>query len=72
MNIVSAWVGGRTRAERGGQARNRGAMAKYPTETRVVLADGQIMNVRNASLAAAKDLLAAQRAVERRMQAGVR
>ena len=42
---------------------------RYPTHTRVVLADGQLMNVRNASLAAAKDLLAAQRAVERRMQA---
>jgi hypothetical protein len=40
---------------------------RYPTHTRVVLPNGQLMNVRNASLAAAKDLLAAQRAAEQRM-----
>ncbi|HEX8995930.1 MAG TPA: hypothetical protein VF812_07860 [Ktedonobacterales bacterium] len=31
----------------------------------VILPDGQLMYVRNASLAAAKDLLARQRAIER-------
>jgi hypothetical protein len=40
---------------------------RYPTHTCVTLPDGQLMYVRNASLAAAKDLLAAQRAAERRL-----
>lgn len=40
---------------------------RYPTEVCVTLPDGQLMYVRNASLAAAKDLLAAQRAAERRI-----
>ncbi len=42
---------------------------RFPTHSRVVLPDGQIMLVRMASLAAAKDLLAAQRAAERRIGA---
>ena len=41
---------------------------RYPTHARVVLADGQLMYVRHASLAAAKDLLAAQNAIERRQR----
>ena len=42
---------------------------RYPSEVCVTLPDGQLMYVRNASLAAAKDLLAAQRAAERRIAA---
>ncbi|HEX8997439.1 MAG TPA: hypothetical protein VF812_15535 [Ktedonobacterales bacterium] len=47
----------------------RGGAERYPTHARVVLPDDQLMTVRHASLAAAKDLLAAQRAAERRMAA---
>lgn len=70
-SLKSAWVG-LFRAERGDvMSSPSGAYARgverYPTHTRVVLPDGQLMNVRNASLAAAKDLLAAQRAAERRL-----
>ena len=42
---------------------------RYPSEVCVTLPDGHLMYVRNASLAAAKDLLAAQRATERRLAA---
>jgi hypothetical protein len=42
---------------------------RYPSEVCVTLPDGQLMYVRNASLAAAKDLLAAQHAAERRIAA---
>lgn len=42
---------------------------RYPSEVCVTLPDGKLMYVRNASLAAAKDLLAAQRAAERRIAA---
>ena len=44
-------------------------MERYPTHSLVVLPDGQLMYVRRASLTAAKDLLAAQRAAERRTRA---
>lgn len=50
-------------------AKNAGAAEAFPTHTRVVLHDGTMMLVRVASLSAAKDLLAAQRAVERRLAA---
>ncbi len=42
---------------------------RYPSEVRVMLPDGRLMSVRNASLTAAKDLLAAQHAAERRIAA---
>ncbi|HEX8995911.1 MAG TPA: hypothetical protein VF812_07765 [Ktedonobacterales bacterium] len=69
MNGISAWLGGLLGVDRKRGVRNVGAVETYATETRVVLADGRIMHVRNASLAAAKDLLAAQRAIERRVAA---
>ncbi len=50
-------------------AKNSGQMESFPTHTRVVLPDGNIMLVRVASLSAAKDLLAAQRAAERKLAA---
>lgn len=50
-------------------AKNSGQMDRFPTHTPVVLPDGNIMHVRVASLAAAKDLLAAQRAAERKLTA---
>ncbi|HEY7848858.1 MAG TPA: hypothetical protein VIC27_02280 [Ktedonobacterales bacterium] len=71
----SAWFGLFQRTERMatlGTAKGAaqwGAVARYPTHSRVVLPDGQLMYVRQASLAAAKDLLAAQRSIERRMRA---
>ena len=46
-----------------------GQIERYATATCVTLLDGQLMYVRNTSLAAAKDLLAAQRAAERRIAA---
>ena len=70
-SLKSAWLGV-FRTERGSVmsspsgASVRGVQ-RYPTHTRVILPGGQLMNVRNASLAAAKDLLAAQRAAERRL-----
>jgi hypothetical protein len=63
-SLRSAWFGIFQQVER----RQIGA-EHYPTHAHVVLPDGQLMYLRTASLAAAKDLLAAQRAVERRMQA---
>jgi len=63
-SLRSAWFGIFQQVER----KQIGA-EHYPTHEHVVLPDGQLMYVRTASLAAAKDLLAAQRAVERRMQA---
>lgn len=45
----------------------RRTVERYPSEVCVTLPDGQLMYVRNASLAAAKDLLAAQRAAARRI-----
>ncbi len=68
MSITSdtyAWR--KAQAER--EAKNSGLVDRFPTHTRVVLPDGDIMLVRVASLAAAKDLLAAQRAVERKLAA---
>lgn len=50
-------------------AQRAGTVERYPSEVCVTLPDGQLMYVRNASLAAAKDLLAAQRAAERRIAA---
>lgn len=46
---------------------NRSAVDRYPTSTCVTLPDGRLMYVRKASLVAAKDLLAAQHAAERRL-----
>ena len=41
---------------------------RYPTHTLVMLPDGQLVRVRKASLAAAKDLLTARNAIERRQR----
>lgn len=70
--VQAGWFGlfQRTeRDERSTQARRTATHgARYPTHAYVVLPDGQLMRVRNASLAAAKDALAAQRAIERRLR----
>ena len=63
-SLRSAWFGMFQQVER----KQIGA-EHYPTHEHVVLPDGQLMYVHTASLAAAKDLLAAQRAIEQRMQA---
>ena len=55
--------------ERAAHRAAAGVTDPYPTHSLVVLPDGQLMYVRHASLAAAKDLLAAQRAAERRIGA---
>lgn len=71
MSIVSAWFG-KSRAAQTQQMRratNVGKVDRYPSHHLAVLPDGQLMEVRVASLAAAKDLLAAQHAVERRQRA---
>jgi len=68
MTFVNTLSGGFARSKREQRARVSGRVEAYPTETRVVLPDGQLMLTRNASLASAKDLLAAQRAAERRIQ----
>ncbi|HZC07269.1 MAG TPA: hypothetical protein VE338_16665 [Ktedonobacterales bacterium] len=64
-SVRSAWFGMFQRAERPTSA---GAIDIYATHSLVVLPDGKLMYARNASLAAAKDVLAAQRAAERRMR----
>jgi len=64
---VFTWRKAQTQVERA--AKNSGQVDRFPTHTRVVLPDGNIMLVRVASLAAAKDLLAAQRAAERKLAA---
>jgi hypothetical protein len=70
-NLRSAWLGlfQRSEIETTASGAQRRIAERYPTHTRVVLPDGQLMHVRNASLAVAKDLLAAQNAIERRMRA---
>lgn len=73
-SLRSAWFGLFQRAERQpvetrASSAARGGVERFPTHARVVLPDGQLMSVRHASLAAAKDLLAAQRATERRLAA---
>ncbi len=74
-SLRSAWFGMFQRAQdlpvggSAGRATRAGDAERYPTHARVVLPDGQLMYVRHASLAAAKDMLAAQRSIERRMQA---
>ena len=70
MSITSgvfAWRKAQDQAEH--TAKNNGLVGRYPTHTRVILPDGNIMLVRVASLTAAKDLLAAQRAAERKLTA---
>ena len=68
MSITSGvFTWSETQTER---AATHGAqLERFPTHSRVVLPDGAIMLVRVASLAAAKDLLAAQRAAARRLAA---
>lgn len=71
MSMISgafAWRGSKAQARRTAQA-SRGQVDRFPTHTRVVLSDGDIMLVRVASLTAAKDLLAAQRAAQRELAA---
>jgi len=70
MSITSgvfAWKKSKAEAERA--AMKNGQVDRFPTHTRVVLPDGNIMLARVASLAAAKDVLAAQRAAERKLAA---
>jgi hypothetical protein len=70
MSITSgafAWRGSEAEAEC--EAERGGQVDRFPAHSRVVLPDGDIMLVRAASLSAAKDLLAAQRAAERRLAA---
>lgn len=50
-------------------AKNSGRVERYPTHTLAVLPDGGIMFVRKASLTAAKELLAAERAALRKLAA---
>ena len=64
---VFAWR--KAQAQEQHTAKNSGLVDRYPTHSRVVLPDGNIMLVRVASLSAAKDLLAAQRAAERKLTA---
>ncbi|HZC06566.1 MAG TPA: hypothetical protein VE338_13100 [Ktedonobacterales bacterium] len=64
-SVRSAWFGMFERVERTSSVSR---VEPYPTHTAVVLAEGQLMYVRNASLASAKDLLAAQHAIERRVR----
>lgn len=73
--VRAGWFGLFQRVERGERTAhgahpaNADVMERYPTHSCVVLPDGQLMYVRHADLAAAKDLLAAQRAAERRTRA---
>jgi hypothetical protein len=70
MSITSgvfAWRKGQAQVER--RAKTNGTPERFPSHTRAILPDGSIMLVRVASLAAAKDLLAAQRAAERKLTA---
>lgn len=70
--VQAGWFGLFQRTERSAQAGRAASAAapraRYPTHAYVVLPDGQLMRVRNASLTAAKDALAAQRAIERRLR----
>lgn len=70
-SLRSAWLGlfQRSEIETTASGAQRRITERYPTHARVVLPDGQLMYVRHASLAAAKDLLAAQNAIERRTRA---
>lgn len=43
---------------------------RYATTDRVILSDGQVIEVSRANLAAAKALLAAEKAAQRRLAAG--
>lgn len=66
---IARTVFGWGKASTSERAQRAGTVERYPSEVCVTLPDGQLMYVRNASLAAAKDLLAAQRAAERRIAA---
>ncbi len=63
ISDVFAWR--KDHAKRGRAAKHEGSWDYFATHTQVVLSDGAIIPVRVASLTAAKDLLAAQRAAER-------
>ena len=71
--VQAGWFGLFQRTERDGRSaqavREAVGGERYPTHAMIILPDGQLMRVRNASLAAAKDALAAQRAIERRLRA---
>ncbi len=66
---IARTVFGWGKANTSERAQRAGTTERYPSEVCVTLPGGQLMYVRNASLAAAKDLLAAQRAAERRIAA---
>lgn len=75
QRVQAGWFGLFQRTERAERSAQTGRAAsaassgaRYPTHAYVVLPDGQLLHVRNASLAAAKDALAAQRAIERRLR----
>lgn len=61
---ITGWL------NRGKSMRNTGMMETYATHTLAVLPDGQLMQVRKTSLAAAKDYLAAKNAIERQQRGG--
>lgn len=71
--VQAGWFGLFQRTERDGRSAQAGREAvggeRYLTHATIILPDGQLMRVRNADLAAAKDALAAQRAIERRLRA---
>lgn len=67
--VQAGWFGLFQRAERDGRSAQAVGGERYPTHATIILPDGQLMRVRNASLTAAKDALAAQRAIERRLRA---
>ncbi len=60
---VTGWLTG------GARTRSAGVVDANAPYTLVTLPDGQLMQVRKNSLAAAKDYLAARNAIERRMRA---
>ena len=68
MSIARSIFGWNKSATQARPARG-GQVERYATSTCVTLPDGRLMYVRNTSLAAAKELLAAQRAAERRIAA---
>ncbi len=67
-NVRSAWFGIVGALQRAKSPTSTGNTGKYATHSLVALPDGQLMYARNASLVAAKDVFAAQRAAERRMR----
>ena len=70
--IQAGWFGLFQRTGRDGHSAQAVGGERYPAHATIILPDGQLMRVRNVSLTAAKDALAAQRAIERRLRAEMR